>query len=223
MNIIDLLKQQHEEAKDLLDRIIDQPGDRESRALGMQVAKALRLHMQIEEKLVYPTATRAFQGDEDDEEKVLEAYEEHTLARHGLMAFESTAPSDKRYVVRAKVLKELLEKHIEEEEKEFFPELESKVGEEALEKLGAQLERKLPQLEAEAMRSAKGTRGRAATGTRTRAAAGPRRTRATGARSRTAKPRGGARTGARKASSTTSSGSRQGNGKPRRGESTSRS
>jgi hypothetical protein len=139
------------------------------------------------------------------------------------MAFESTQASDKRYVVRAKVLKELLEKHIEEEEKEFFPELEGKIGVDALEKLGAQLERKLPQIESEAMRSAKGTRGRATASTRARGAAGARQRRTTAGRSRTAKARGGARSGGRKASSV-GNGSRQGNnGKPRRGESTSRS
>ncbi len=222
MNIIDLLKQQHEEAKDLLDRIIAEPGDKECRTLGAQLGRALRLHMQIEEKVVYPTAARAFEGDEEDEEKVLEAWEEHALARQSLMTFESTAPSDQRFVVRAKVLKELLEKHIEEEESEFFPELESKMGDEALEKLGIQVERKLPQLEAEASRSGKGTRGRAGT-TRARGAASTRQGRAAGSRSRATKARTGTRRDGRKAASSTR-GSRQNNGtKPRRGESTSRS
>jgi hemerythrin-like domain-containing protein len=143
MNIIEYLKRQHEEARDVLDRIIAEDDKKESRSLLDQVSKVLRLHMQIEEKMVYPAASRAFEDDEDEEETVLESYEEHEVARQCLEALERTAPSDKRFAIRAKVLKGILDKHIEEEESELFPELENKLGQVGIEKLSEQVERKM--------------------------------------------------------------------------------
>jgi hemerythrin-like domain-containing protein len=147
MNIIDLLKQQHEEAKSILERLMNEDDKKEAKGLVAQIGKALRLHMMIEEKLVYPAAARAFKGDEEEEDEVLEAFEEHATARRTLEIFEKTPVSDKRFTVRAKVLKELLEHHIEEEEKEMFPDLEKELGDEAMEKLSAQAEKKMPQFE----------------------------------------------------------------------------
>ena len=132
MNIIELLKQQHDQVKDVLDRIIAEDDKKECRTLVAQLGKAMRLHMQIEEKMVYPAAARAFQGDEDDEESVLEAYEEHAVSRQCLETLEKTPPTDKRFVVRAKVLKEIFEAHVEEEENDLLPELEGKLGQEGL-------------------------------------------------------------------------------------------
>lgn len=150
MNIVETLKRQHEEVRDILERMIAEDDRREARVLLDQLSLALRLHMQIEEKMVYPAASRAFSGDEDDEETVLESFEEHAVARRCLETLEATLPSDKRFVVRAKVLKQILETHIEEEENDLFPELEGKLGLSGIEKLGEQITRRMSQLEADA-------------------------------------------------------------------------
>ena len=184
MNIIEYLKRQHEEVRDLLDKIIAEEDKKEARSLLEQISKVLRLHMLIEEKMVYPAASRAFEGDEDEEEMVLESYEEHAVASRCLQALEVTPPGDKRFVIRAKVLKGILDKHMDEEESELFPELESKLGQPAIEKLSEQVERKMSQLEAEARpRTAK---PRAVRVTRARAAVSARRARALEARARRA-------------------------------------
>jgi hemerythrin-like domain-containing protein len=172
MNIIELLKQQHEEVRDLLERMIAENDKKEIRTLLGQLSKTLRLHMLIEEKMVYPAATRAFQGDEDDEETVLESYEEHALIRQCLEALEKTVPSDKRFVVRAKLVKELLDKHIEDEESDMFPELEGKLGRDGVEKLGDQVQRRMSQIEAEAMPARAPARARRAVGSRAAAGTG---------------------------------------------------
>lgn len=200
MNIVELLKRQHEEVKDLLERMIAEDEKKESRSLLTQLGRVVRLHMAIEEKMVYPAASRAFDGDEDDEETVLEAYEEHAVARHCLEALEGTSFNDKRFVVRVKIVRELLERHIEEEENDMFPELEGKLGREGIEKLGDQVERKLAQLEAEFEQESGSTRSRrpqrkrgarsspAAKGTRTkRSAQGSRGTRSSSSTARTSR------------------------------------
>lgn len=195
MNIIEYLKGQHEEARDVLDRIIAEDDKKESRVLCDHISKVLRLHMRIEEKLVYPAACRAFEGDEDEEETVLESYEEHAVAHRCLEALEGTQPSDKRFVIRAKVLKGILDKHLEEEENELFPELENTLGPSGLEKLSELVERKMPQMEAE---SAFGPGARpAARAKRSRAAAGSRTPRATKTTRRTVRARGAKARGTR--------------------------
>jgi iron-sulfur cluster repair protein YtfE (RIC family) len=202
MNIIEYLKRQHDEVRDELDRIIAEDDDKESRSLLDQMSKTLRLHMQIEEKMVYPAASQAFEGDDDEEETVLESYEEHEVAKRCLVALEGTAPTDRRFVIRAKVLKGILDKHMEEEESQLFPEIEDRLGQTGVDRLSAEVESKMPQLEAEAAprraerREVRTAKVRAAIRSRATRPTQTKRTRAgvRGAKTRAAQSRGGART-----------------------------
>jgi hemerythrin-like domain-containing protein len=142
MDIIRFLKDQHEEVKDVLNKIIVRNDARESRSLLETVSKVLRLHMQIEETFVYPAASRCFQGDHG-EPSVLQSLEEHELARRCLATLESTPPTDERFVARAKVLRGILHEHILEEEIDMFPSLATKLGQSGLDKLGNEVERQM--------------------------------------------------------------------------------
>jgi hemerythrin-like domain-containing protein len=193
MNIVDLLKRQHQEVKTLLERIIEGDDKKEGKRLLGEVGKALRLHMQIEEKMVYPAAARAFQGEEEEEEQVLEAFEEHATARRSLEVLEKTPTNDKRFIVRAKVLKELILHHVEEEEEEMFPDMEEKLGDEGLQKLGNQVERRMPQLERDVATSKRPTRARPAA----RRGEATRRTGASGRAAKTSRTGTGAGRGRR--------------------------
>jgi iron-sulfur cluster repair protein YtfE (RIC family) len=148
MDIIRFLKYQHEEVKNVLNEIIVQNDASESHSLLEQMSKMLRLHMQIEETIVYPAASRCFQGDRR-KPSVLQSFEEHELARHCLSALESTPPTDEHFVARAKVLKGVLHEHIFEEESELFPSLATKLGQSGIDMLGDEVERQLSKLEAE--------------------------------------------------------------------------
>jgi hemerythrin-like domain-containing protein len=148
MGIIRFLKHQHEEAKDMLNELIVQNDASESRSLLEKMSKMLRLHMHIEETIVYPAASRCFQGD-PRKPSVLQSFEEHELARHCLSALESTPPTDEHFVARAKVLKGVLHEHIYEEESELFPSLATKLGQSGIDILGDEVERQLSRLEAE--------------------------------------------------------------------------
>src|SRR6478609_394584 len=126
MDIIRLLKYQHQELKDVLNEIIVQKDASGSRSSLEKMSKMLLLHMQIEETIVYPAASRCFQGDLT-KPSVLQSFEEHELARQCLSALESTPPTDEHFVARAKTLKGLLHEHIFEEESELFPSLATKL------------------------------------------------------------------------------------------------
>jgi hemerythrin-like domain-containing protein len=150
MNIIRFLRNQHQEVTHVLNEIIVRNDASESRSLLEKVSKMLRLHMQIEETIVYPAASRCFQGDLR-KPSVLQSVEEHELARQCLSALESTPPTDEHFVPRAKVLRGILHEHILEEESDLFPWLATKLGLSGIDKLGDEIERQLSKLEAESV------------------------------------------------------------------------
>ena len=76
---LDDLKPLDSPLKDVLNEIIVRNGASESRPLLEKMSKKLRLHMQIEETIVYPAANRCFQGDLS-KPSVLQSFEEHELA-----------------------------------------------------------------------------------------------------------------------------------------------
>jgi hemerythrin superfamily protein len=215
MNIIELLKEQHRQVRGLFERIAIEDR-KQRRSLVGELSTALLRHMEIEEKVVYPAAQKAFHGDEEQEERILVSFEEHAAAKHGLAELNGTPPGDKRFFARVRVLQEMIDHHVDEEESEVFPEMRAKLGEEQLMKLGDVVERRLSALETEA-EPKRARRGAAARATKRRGAGARVRAGARQGRSRATKAP--ARSQAR-ASGNNGNGSQ---GRPRRGESTSRS
>jgi hemerythrin superfamily protein len=169
---IAMLKKDHREAEDLLSKLEDSsPGPRR-RANVDKLLKALTLHMEIEEKLVYPlVATNV--GREDAEEAEIE----HRLAREGMMHLREMVDKP-GFGAAVSMLKAGIKHHVKEEEKEIFPELKRSMERDELAELGDQ---------AMAMKSGRAARTRAATGRSTRSASYQRRParKATNGRSRT--------------------------------------
>lgn len=117
-NIIDLLKQDHEKARYLFDKL-QKSGRRETATLQKlfsQLEEELQIHMEGEERFFYT----ALEQHEEAREKVLEAYEEHQVAKTLLGTFNSLAVDDERWGAKLRVLNEVIEHHLQEEEKEIF-------------------------------------------------------------------------------------------------------
>jgi len=104
----DLFKQ-YEAAKD---------DDAKKQQIFQQINLELKVHTPIEEEIFYP-ASRAYV---DDQETVNEAVVEHQSAKDLMAQLESMEPSDDYYDAKVKVLQEMIEHHVEEEEQEYFPE-----------------------------------------------------------------------------------------------------
>jgi hemerythrin superfamily protein len=136
MDPIKLLTKQHREVEALFKKVekSDDPG--EARELLGQIKQQLELHTRIEEEIFYP----AIQGLETKkaEEMIFEAYEEHHVVKLVLAELPRVDPEDERFHAKMTVLKELVEHHVEEEEKEMFK-LAKKLGKEELESLGEQM------------------------------------------------------------------------------------
>jgi hemerythrin superfamily protein len=88
--------------------------------LASQICVALTLHAQVEEEILYPAARGVLTRDEDI---VDEAYVEHAGAK-SLIAQVKTMTSDQPlFDAKVKVLGELIDHHVKEEETELFPKL----------------------------------------------------------------------------------------------------
>ena len=117
---IALLKQQQRQVKEMFDRF-ENKTDRakvSKKKLADEICNALIMHTTIEEEIYYP-ATRA--ASEETEDMVDEAVVEHASAKDLIAQIMEMDPGDDLYDAKVKVLGELVEHHVEEEEEEMFP------------------------------------------------------------------------------------------------------
>jgi len=100
-----------------------------------QICTELKVHTQIEEEILYP----AIRGKVEDD-ALNEAWVEHDSAKTLINELEAAEPDEAFYDAKVKVLSELIEHHVKEEEKErdnLFQ--QTRAAEIDLEALGAQL------------------------------------------------------------------------------------
>ena len=129
-NIIDLLKEDHKKVKTLLDETIK---NRDTSNYP-QIQKELRIHMEGEENLLYKK-TRNQATD-----LTLEAYEEHEIVKKELRDIDNLNINDEHWMPKMKVVKDMIEHHVEEEEEEYFPKSEELLGLDELNQLGQKYE-----------------------------------------------------------------------------------
>ena len=143
MNAIELLKQDHEKVKKLLEDLSNttERAFKKRAELLQKIALELQAHTTIEEEIFYPAFREA--GERDELKMYHEAKEEHraveALVLPDLLA---TDPGTVEFAGRVKVLKELLEHHIEEEEEEMFTQARELLSEEELTTLGKAMKEK---------------------------------------------------------------------------------
>ena len=140
MNAIELLKEDHVKVKQLLEQM---SGTTERAAktrteLLKKIAMELEVHTALEEEIFYPALREA--GGKEELKMFHEAKEEHrAVTALVLPDLLDTEPASVEFSGRIKVLKELLEHHIEEEESEMFPDASDLLGEEELMNLGQKM------------------------------------------------------------------------------------
>ncbi len=151
MKATDLLKKQHREVKGLFKKVEGTDNSRIRRQLMNDIARSLEGHTLIEEEIFYP-AVRGLETQKA-EEMVLEAYEEHHVVKLVLAELPRVSPEDERFEAKMTVLSELVEHHVQEEEKEMFK-LAQKLGRNELESLGEQMEERFETFRSKASEAA---------------------------------------------------------------------
>lgn len=127
VNAIEMLAAQHDEIANLFDELEDEPSLVRKRQLFEALADALAVHVTIEERHFYPAA-RATNTDEILEESL----EEHLGVKRVMADMMMTPIDDETFDTKAAALRELVEMHVEEEERDLFPKVELLLDESAL-------------------------------------------------------------------------------------------
>ncbi|HET6339372.1 MAG TPA: hemerythrin domain-containing protein [Polyangiales bacterium] len=127
-----LLEKQHRKVEEIFSKL--EHGGPDVEELVTELANDLAAHMTIEQEIFYPAI------QDVDRKQVFESYEEHALAEFALKRLIAADPASDEFQARVTALKELIEHHVKEEEKELFPEVEKALDEEKLKELGAQMQ-----------------------------------------------------------------------------------
>jgi hemerythrin-like domain-containing protein len=141
MNAIDLLKADHERVKGILSQLSEstERGLKKRTDLLEKLEMEISIHTRLEEDILYPAYKEA--GGKEQDIMYYEAKEEHrTVDSLVLPDLKVTDPSTPEFAGRVKVVMELLEHHIEEEETEMFPQAKKLLGKAALDELGEKME-----------------------------------------------------------------------------------
>lgn len=141
MNAIDLLKADHERVKAILTQLSEstERGIKKRTELLEKLEMEISIHTKLEEEILYPAFKEA--GGKEQDVMYYEAKEEHrTVDSLVLPDLKVTDPATPEFSGRVKVVKELLEHHIEEEETAMFPQANKLLGKAKLNELGQQME-----------------------------------------------------------------------------------
>ena len=112
MDAIAMLKADHRKVEELFEKFEQTTGKATKQRLAEQICLELKVHTVIEEEVFYP----ACRGKIEDA-LVNEAYVEHDSAKLLINEIEAGGPEEDFYDAKVKVLSEMIEHHVEEEEK----------------------------------------------------------------------------------------------------------
>jgi hemerythrin superfamily protein len=116
---IALLKEDHRKVEKLFKDFESAKGDGRKEKLARQICLELSIHTKIEEEIFYPACDGKI-----EEDMLKEAFVEHDSAKLLIAEIEAgNGQSDDFFDAKVQVLSEQIEHHVEEEEKELFPEV----------------------------------------------------------------------------------------------------
>jgi len=127
-DILDTLKREHEEVKSLLADLQDAESVTERAELVRKIKAALVPHTKAEEKAVYDAIIAT--SEDEAQTDGLEGYLEHEWASKTLERLEAADPNSAEHKAAAKVLQDLVEHHIEEEEANVWRDVRENFDEE---------------------------------------------------------------------------------------------
>jgi hemerythrin-like domain-containing protein len=138
MDVFDIIREDHQAVQKILNDM-QETSSRATQRRQEDVTKFTQLiepHMMAEEEVFYPQARE--RGESKLREHVIEAYDEHRIAKMVLAELQKMSPQDEAWLPKAKVLKDLIEHHIEEEEGELFEEARKALNQQQIQQITQQ-------------------------------------------------------------------------------------
>jgi hemerythrin superfamily protein len=132
-DILDTLQTEHDEVQELLEKLVNSESGREQKQLVEKVKRALVPHTRAEEKIVYD-AVLALRGKEPKVDGN-EGYIEHGLADQTLKKLDRLTANGPEFLATAKVLKELVDHHVQEEERNIWTQVKENFSDEQRERM----------------------------------------------------------------------------------------
>ncbi len=136
MKATDYLRQQHDDARALIARLMDLDDPSQRETLRAELVRALRGHMMIEEESIYPR----FEDREETEELIEAAFSDHDELKEVLSDFERADADDTEFVSLLGEIEDDVDAHAAEEEDELLPRIESAWTPEQLDQVGRELQ-----------------------------------------------------------------------------------
>jgi hemerythrin superfamily protein len=133
-----MLTDDHRRVKEIFDTF-KELDDHEKIEAKHKALVELALHAAVEEKLVYPLLR-----NEGEEDEVNEAFVEHHVVKLLIVELETINEADAMLDAKFKVLGEIVDHHVKEEESVMFPKL--RASDNNLQELGAEIKSKKEQL-----------------------------------------------------------------------------
>jgi len=135
---LDLLKDDHEHIKELLDELDSMTAEEADIQEGLfnQLAQLIQAHTEAEEKVFYPALKPVTTVAAD----VDEAFKDHKEWLRLVAAISKLQPGKDAFRARLALLHKKVDEHVAMEESELFPAAESALGEQGLHNLGAQIQ-----------------------------------------------------------------------------------
>lgn len=130
MDIIQVIKKDHQETKDLFEKVMSAKSEQAKEKKFSDLRMELVPHIKAEENMFFPLL-----ADGEVKEHVLEAYEEHHATELILKELEKMPAGNERWPAKLKVLKEIVDHHTEEEESKILKAAQSEMGKSELKEL----------------------------------------------------------------------------------------
>jgi hemerythrin superfamily protein len=127
-DILDTLQEEHDEVQELLGKLVKSENGREQASLLAKVKAALVPHTKAEEAVVYD-AVLTLTG-KDAQVDGNEGYVEHSLASATLKQLGTLQTATPEFTAHAKVLKELIDHHVKEEESNIWAQVKENFSDE---------------------------------------------------------------------------------------------
>ena len=138
-----MLEQQHREVEALFKKISRARSDRSRAELFAEIGDKLTIHATIEETHFYPAVLAR-----RTEDILLESLEEHLAIKRIIADLLDTEPSDETFKAKIKVLKEVVEHHVEEEEGDMFKKVPKVLDADLREAVGQEMQATMAELQA---------------------------------------------------------------------------
>src|SRR6185295_16854955 len=134
MDAFELLKADHKKVAELFDLLETASGKRKLDVF-KRIKSELEVHAHVEETIFYP----ALEKPEETHDLTLEAYEEHNVIKTLLAELSGARSATDEWQAKAKVLRENVEHHVDEEENELFGKADDALSDKEIELLGERM------------------------------------------------------------------------------------